>query len=194
MLHFVLLELKSVFFLFSNAVLLFSHLSTTLVMFSPELQDAVEEILPDLLQQQVTVFILADRCKSAQTHSLKDKVRQASAEPLAREHRSHLNMGSAAVYIYTSGTTGEPLSLLGCHWLTSLALKLTTSRPPPTAGLPKAAEVSHGKVWAMSSLMSVTGVKPWDVLYTSLPLYHSAGFLCFTSAIERGTLTLRNTK
>lgn len=40
----------------------------------------------------------------------------------------------------------------------------------------------------MSSLMSVTGVKPWDVLYTSLPLYHSAGFLCFTSAIERGTL------
>lgn len=92
-----------------------THLSTTLAMFSPELQDAVEEILPDLLEQQVAVFILADKCNSAETESLKDKVRQASADPIPKECRSHLNMGSTAVYIYTSGTTGEPLSLVG--WL-----------------------------------------------------------------------------
>lgn len=143
----------------------FSRCGATALVVAEELQDAVEEILPDLLEQQVAVFILADKCKSAETESLKDKVRQASADPIPKECRSHLNMGSTAVYIYTSGTTG----------------------------LPKAAEVSHGKVWAMSSLMSVTGVKPWDVLYTSLPLYHSAGFLCFTSTIEKGaTVAIRN--
>lgn len=81
-------------------------------VFFPELQDAVEEILPDLLEQQVAVFILADKCKSAETESLKDKVQQASAEPIPKERRSHLNMGSTAVYIYTSGTTGQPLSLV----------------------------------------------------------------------------------
>lgn len=70
----------------------------------------MEEILPELLEQQVTVFILADKCKSPQTESL--KVCQASAEPISKERRSHLNMASAAVYIYTSGTTGEPLSLV----------------------------------------------------------------------------------
>lgn len=114
--------------MFSNAVLQFSHLVTTLVMFSLELQDAVEEILPDLLEQQVTVFILADKCRSAQTESLKDKVRQASAEPIPREGRSHLNMGSAAVFIYTSGTTGEPLSRLGCRSPTSLVFNVVGSR------------------------------------------------------------------
>lgn len=102
-------------------------------MFSPELQDAVEEILPDLLEQQVTVFILADKCKSAQTESLKDKVRQASAEPIPREHRSHLNMASAAVYIYTSGTTGEPLALLGWHSLTAIASRSMCLAPPPSS-------------------------------------------------------------
>lgn len=42
----------------------------------------------------------------------------------------------------------------------------------------------------MSSLMSVAGAKASDVVYTSLPLYHSAGFLGFTSTIEMGMHTV----
>ncbi|XP_054475176.1 long-chain fatty acid transport protein 2-like [Anoplopoma fimbria] len=70
-----------------------------------ELQDAVEDILRDLLDQQVTVFILADRCKTADMESFTDKMRQASSEPLSKDVR--LN-SSPMLYIYTSGTTGLP--------------------------------------------------------------------------------------
>uniref|UniRef100_A0A6Q2YFM6 long-chain-fatty-acid--CoA ligase n=1 Tax=Esox lucius TaxID=8010 RepID=A0A6Q2YFM6_ESOLU len=66
---------------------------------------------------------------------------------------------SPALYIYTSGTTG----------------------------LPKAALVTHERVWAASFIQAVSGVRSDDVLYINLPLYHSAGFLVgLTGAIERG--------
>lgn len=75
----------------------------------PELQDAVEEVLPSLLEQQVTVFILADKCKNADMESFKDKMSRASCEPISKDLRSHVTLQSVAVYIYTSGTTGELL-------------------------------------------------------------------------------------
>lgn len=78
----------------------------------PELQDAVEEVLPSLLEQQVTVFILADRCRTAGVESFKDKMSQASSEPISKDLRSHLTMGCPAVLIYTSGTTGRLLQVL----------------------------------------------------------------------------------
>ncbi|XP_035520312.1 very long-chain acyl-CoA synthetase-like [Morone saxatilis] len=128
-----------------------------------ELQDAVEEVLPSLLEQQVTVFILADRCRTADVQSF--KMSQASSEPISKDLRSNVTLQSPAVYIYTSGTTG----------------------------FPKAAVVTHSKLWTFSLLLTVTGVKPEDVIYVSLPLYHSAGLLGFTGAIERGiTVALRS--
>lgn len=53
-------------------------------------------------------------------------------------------------------------------------------------GLPKAAAITHAKVQALSSLFSFIGATSRDVLYTTLPLYHSAGFLGCASAIESG--------
>lgn len=76
-------------------------------IFLSELQDAVDEVLPALLEQQVTVFILTDRCQTADVKSFKDKMSQASSEPLSKDLRSHLTLRSPAAYIYTSGTTGE---------------------------------------------------------------------------------------
>uniref|UniRef100_A0A3B4Z1K9 Long-chain-fatty-acid--CoA ligase n=1 Tax=Stegastes partitus TaxID=144197 RepID=A0A3B4Z1K9_9TELE len=130
-----------------------------------ELQDAVEEVLPSLLEQQVTVFILTDKCKLEGVQSFKDKMKQASSEPLPKELRSHLTLRSAAAYIYTSGTTG----------------------------LPKAAVVSHGKLWVYGLIMALSGVTSEDVIYNSLPLYHGAGFIGVMGAIERGvTVVLRS--
>ncbi|XP_068578647.1 long-chain fatty acid transport protein 2-like [Cebidichthys violaceus] len=74
-----------------------------------ELQDAVEEVLPSLLDEQVAVFILADRCKTADVESFKHKMSQASSEPLSKDLRSQSN---PSVYIYTSGTTGFPKAAL----------------------------------------------------------------------------------
>uniref|UniRef100_A0A3Q3WWK9 long-chain-fatty-acid--CoA ligase n=1 Tax=Mola mola TaxID=94237 RepID=A0A3Q3WWK9_MOLML len=73
--------------------------------------------------------------------------------------------GHQPVYIYTSGTTG----------------------------LPKAAEVTHAKLWYLVLLLSVSSLKSNDVIYTTLPLYHTAGFLGVISAIEMGlTVALRS--
>lgn len=55
------------------------------------------------------------------------------------------------------------------------------------AGLPKAAVVTHERVWAASFIQGVCGVTSDDVFYINLPLYHSAGFLIgMSGAIERG--------
>ncbi|XP_070827788.1 long-chain fatty acid transport protein 2-like [Chaetodon trifascialis] len=143
----------------------FSCSGATTLVAAEELQDAVEEVLPSLLEQQISVFILADRCRTADMKSFKDKMSQASSEPVSKDLRSHLTLQSPAVYIYTSGTTG----------------------------LPKAAVVTHAKLWNLSLLLSVMGVKAKDVIYISLPLYHSAGLVGFTAAIERDmTVALRN--
>lgn len=53
--------------------------------------------------------------------------------------------------------------------------------------MPKAAVVTHERVWAASFIQAVCGVTPEDVFYINLPLYHSAGFLIgMAGAIERG--------
>lgn len=55
------------------------------------------------------------------------------------------------------------------------------------AGLPKAAVVTHERVWAASFIQGVCGVTSDDIFYINLPLYHSAGFLIgMSGAIERG--------
>ncbi len=77
----------------------------SLVLF-PELQDAVEDVLPALLEQQAAVFLLADGCKTADVRSFKELMSQASTEPIPEDFRSHVTFQSPVVYIYTSGTTG----------------------------------------------------------------------------------------
>ena len=152
----------------------------------PELQDAVEEVLPSLLEEQVKVFILADRCRRADVQSFKDKMSQSSSDPISKDFKSHLTPQSPAVYIYTSGTTGKASSSgVKCwgfkHLVWTFGFSLT--------GLPKAAVVPHSKLWALAKFPSVAGLKSTDVMYDSLPLYHSAGFVGIISTIDRGTHT-----
>lgn len=57
------------------------------------------------------------------------------------------------------------------------------------AGLPKAAVLTHERVWAASFIQGVCGVTSDDIFYINLPLYHSAGFLIgMVGAIERGPI------
>ncbi|CAN9499428.1 unnamed protein product [Ophioblennius macclurei] len=131
----------------------------------PELQDAMEEILPTLKEQGIRLFILSDSCSIPDIVPLSDKISQASDEPMSPALRSNIHIGSTALYIYTSGTTG----------------------------LPKAAIVTHARVWVTSFSLHLSGVTAEDILYISLPLYHSAGFLVgLVGAIERSmTVVLR---
>lgn len=71
-----------------------------------ELKGAVVEVLPALLEQNVSVFILSDKCDTEGIETLSDKIDKASDEPVALALKSNLTIKSPAVYIYTSGTTG----------------------------------------------------------------------------------------
>ncbi|XP_040895032.1 hsFATP2a_ACSVL_like domain-containing protein [Toxotes jaculatrix] len=143
----------------------FSCCGAKVIIASPELLDAVEEVLPTLREQGISVYLLSDSCSVEGINSLSDKISQASVQPLSRDLRSNVNIRSTALYIYTSGTTG----------------------------LPKAAVVTHERVWAASFIQAACGVTSEDIFYINLPLYHSAGFLIgMTGAIERGmTIILR---
>ncbi|CAJ1056459.1 very long-chain acyl-CoA synthetase-like [Xyrichtys novacula] len=144
----------------------FSCCGAKALIAAEELQDAVEEVLPSLLEQQVTTFIMADRCRIPDVESFKDKMSKASSEPLPKDLRSHVTMRSPAGYIYTSGTTG----------------------------LPKAAVVTHTKLWMYSLFQCMSGIESSDVIYVSLPLYHSAGLIGASGSIERGTTVVLKNK
>ncbi|XP_036400133.1 very long-chain acyl-CoA synthetase-like [Megalops cyprinoides] len=143
----------------------FSCCGANVLIAAAELKDAIEEVLPTLREQNVSVYILSKDCDTLGIESLVDKIEEASDEPLSPDLRSNVTMKSAALYIYTSGTTG----------------------------LPKAAVINHERVWLASCLQTLAGVTSNDVIYIYLPLYHSAGFLMgLTGAIERGiTVALR---
>ncbi|XP_060734446.1 solute carrier family 27 member 2a [Tachysurus vachellii] len=130
-----------------------------------DLQEAVEEVLPVLKEQDVRVFQVGENCEKDGFINLSEKINAASDEQLPHSLRSRVTMKTPALYIYTSGTTG----------------------------LPKAAVINHERVWMASYLQRMSGVCSDDVIYVFLPLYHSAGFLMgLTGAIERGiTVILR---
>ncbi|XP_022048619.1 hsFATP2a_ACSVL_like domain-containing protein [Acanthochromis polyacanthus] len=143
----------------------FSCCGAKVIIASPELQGAVEEVLPTLREQGISVYLLSESCSVPGINAFSDKISQASDQPMSRDLRANIHIRSTAIYIYTSGTTG----------------------------LPKAAVVTHERVWASSFLQTACGVTTDDVVYINLPLYHSAGFLIgLIGGIERGiTIVLR---
>uniref|UniRef100_A0A4W6CH52 long-chain-fatty-acid--CoA ligase n=1 Tax=Lates calcarifer TaxID=8187 RepID=A0A4W6CH52_LATCA len=125
-----------------------------------ELKDAVEDVLPSLTEQGVTVLLMTKHCNTPGIESFSDKVDEASDAPLPMSLRSHITFKSPAVYIYTSGTTG----------------------------LPKAAVVNQNRLLIALAVLSSNGVMPNDVFYLNLPLYHTAGFIVgFIGSIETGS-------
>ncbi|XP_068579565.1 hsFATP2a_ACSVL_like domain-containing protein [Cebidichthys violaceus] len=143
----------------------FSCCGAKVIIASQELQDALEEVLPTLREQGISVYLMSETCSIQGINTLSDKISLASDQPLSRDLRANVNIRSTALYIYTSGTTG----------------------------LPKAAVVTHERVWAASFLQAVCGVTSEDIFYINLPLYHSAGFLIgIVGGMERGlTIVLR---
>ncbi|CAL8350084.1 unnamed protein product [Merluccius merluccius] len=138
----------------------------TVLVVDAGVRAAVEEVMPTLLQQGVRVFVLSDDdCASEGMESLSDKIQQESEQPVSPQLRAQVNASSPAAYFYTSGTTG----------------------------LPKASLSTEARAWMIAHSLSTAGVRPQDVVYISLPLYHASGFqIGLGGAIERGiTLVLK---
>ncbi|XP_009071831.1 PREDICTED: very long-chain acyl-CoA synthetase-like, partial [Acanthisitta chloris] len=113
------------------------------------LQVAVEEVLPELKRDGIRVYYLSSTSPTPGVEALLPSIEEASDAPLPPHHRARVTADSKALYIYTSGTTG----------------------------LPKAAVVTELKMMMVAQLARICGLRPDDVVYTTLPLYHSAGFL-----------------
>uniref|UniRef100_A0AAX7UND5 long-chain-fatty-acid--CoA ligase n=1 Tax=Astatotilapia calliptera TaxID=8154 RepID=A0AAX7UND5_ASTCA len=76
-----------------------------------ELKEAVEDVLPSLIEQGVTVLLMSKNSDTPGIQSFSDEVEKASDDPIPRSFRSHITFKSPAVYIYTSGTTGSTIIL-----------------------------------------------------------------------------------
>ncbi|XP_029284443.1 very long-chain acyl-CoA synthetase [Cottoperca gobio] len=125
-----------------------------------ELKEAVEDVLPSLIEQGVTVLLMTKHSDTPGIEGFSDKVDEASDRPLPRSLRSHITFKSPAVYIYTSGTTG----------------------------LPKAAVVNQNRLLTALPVLSSNGVMSSDVIYLYLPLCHTAGFIIgFIGSFETGS-------
>ncbi|XP_059809122.1 long-chain fatty acid transport protein 2-like [Hypanus sabinus] len=132
---------------------------------SSELWSLVEDVMPTLRSEKVMVFILDGEYTGEDVENLKDKIQAASDEPLPASLRSGVTFQSPFTYIFTSGTTG----------------------------LPKAAIINHLRAHRMVNFITSCGLCSSDVLYTTLPLYHSSGsVLGICSCINVGaTIVLR---
>ncbi|XP_074650848.1 long-chain fatty acid transport protein 2-like [Tubulanus polymorphus] len=130
-----------------------------------DLIEAVDEIRDDVLKE-ADVYILDDSDAKEGFINLKSTIDEAEETPINKSiHRNKQTFRTPFAYIYTSGTTGLPKPAI-------------ISQFRSIAGI----FVSHG-----------TDLKESDVLYSPLPLYHSAAImLALGACIDSGcTLVLR---
>lgn len=112
-----------------------------------DLLEAVEEILPSL-PEDISVWGVRDSVPQG-VISLKEKLTTASDKPVPHSHHAVSNLKAPSLYIFTSGTTG----------------------------LPKAAVITQLQSLKGSAGLWAFGCTSDDIIYITLPLYHSSGSL-----------------
>ncbi|XP_026577889.1 very long-chain acyl-CoA synthetase-like isoform X1 [Pseudonaja textilis] len=116
---------------------------------TPDFKNAIEDILPDLKDEGLKVFFLSDDSPFDGVEALLGQVKLSSDEPVPASYRANVKVTSTSVYIFTSGTTG----------------------------LPKAAIINQMKLFKISKMFIMCDINAKDIIYTPLPLYHSAALL-----------------
>ncbi|XP_026541844.1 bile acyl-CoA synthetase isoform X2 [Notechis scutatus] len=116
---------------------------------TPDFKNAIEDILPDLKDEGLQVFFLSDDSPFDGVEALLGQVKLSSDEPVPASYRASVKVTSTSVYIFTSGTTG----------------------------LPKAAIINQMKLLKISKMFIMCDINAKDIIYTPLPLYHSAALL-----------------
>ncbi|XP_042330641.1 very long-chain acyl-CoA synthetase-like isoform X2 [Sceloporus undulatus] len=126
-----------------------SSCEAKVLLTTPDFQAAIEEVLPTLKNEGVQVFYLSDESPTEGVEALLGQIKSSSHEPLPVSPRVNITAKSTSLYIFTSGTTG----------------------------LPKAALITQRKLFIVAGMFRLCGVKPKDIIYCPLPLYHSAALL-----------------
>lgn len=138
----------------------------------PTIQANIENI-KDQLDQNLDIYVA---CSSTNCENVRvspffksfDKLLSAASERLVPAYvRERINKVSISCYIYTSGTTG----------------------------LPKACNIYNMKLLGAVRLSLILGINSSDVLYVTLPMYHSSGlFLGLNIALSTGATVVLKRK
>ncbi|XP_030623276.1 long-chain fatty acid transport protein 6 isoform X1 [Chanos chanos] len=143
----------------------FNCCNAKILVVGADLLETLDDILPSLQKDNISVWALKKDCSYPGVHSLLDKMENTLSQPIPAQRRAATSLKTPTLYIFTSGTTG----------------------------LPKAAVITH-----LQSLKAAAGFWAYggtedDVIYTPLPLYHSAASLIgIGGTIEMGaTLVLK---
>ncbi|XP_017196515.3 long-chain fatty acid transport protein 6 isoform X2 [Oryctolagus cuniculus] len=119
----------------------------TALVVGADLLGTLEEILPSL-PKDISIWGMKDSVPQG-VISLQEKLSMSSDEPVPRSYHVATSLKSTCLYIFTSGTTG----------------------------LPKAAVISQLQALKGSSGLWAFGCTADDIVYITLPLYHSSGSL-----------------
>ncbi|XP_062840696.1 long-chain fatty acid transport protein 2 [Anolis carolinensis] len=143
-----------------------SSCDAKVLLTTPDFREVIEDVLPILKNEGVQVFYLSDASPTPGVEALLGRMKSSSTDPMPVSSRANITPNSISLYIFTSGTTG----------------------------LPKAAPITQRKLLIAAGMFGVCGVKPQDIIYTPLPLYHSAALLIGVGGcLEVGaTLVLRS--
>ncbi|XP_054848486.1 long-chain fatty acid transport protein 5 [Eublepharis macularius] len=120
-----------------------------ILLTTPDFKTTIEDVLPSLRKEGIRVFYLSDNSPTEGVEALLGQIKSSSTDPVPISFRASITSKSTSVYIFTSGTTG----------------------------LPKAAIINQSRLLRVASVFSFCGVSSKDIIYTPLPLYHSAGLL-----------------
>uniref|UniRef100_A0AAY4B4F9 long-chain-fatty-acid--CoA ligase n=2 Tax=Denticeps clupeoides TaxID=299321 RepID=A0AAY4B4F9_9TELE len=127
----------------------FSCCGARTLVVGADLLDTLQDILPNLQEDNISVWAMKEKTPYPGVHTLLDKMEQASDKAVPAELRAATSLRAPTLYIFTSGTTG----------------------------LPKAAVITHLQALKAAAGFWAYGGTKDDVIYTPLPLYHSAASL-----------------
>ncbi|XP_029138817.1 very long-chain acyl-CoA synthetase isoform X2 [Protobothrops mucrosquamatus] len=77
-----------------------------ILLTTPDLKDAIEDVLPTLNDEGIRVFYLSDDSPTEGVEALLKRIKLSSAESVPFSLRAHVTPKSTCLYIFTSGTTG----------------------------------------------------------------------------------------
>ncbi|KAL9988545.1 hypothetical protein ACROYT_G003002 [Oculina patagonica] len=116
------------------------------IIFGSDLSDAVRDIRSRIPEDIQLYYFGTSPCSEASASSLIKELQRSPLSPPATDHAK--SNSDVLLYIYTSGTTGYP----------------------------KAAIITHNRFCGMGLFLAyMFSISPDDILYCSLPLYHSIG-------------------
>ncbi|XP_063820324.1 long-chain fatty acid transport protein 6 isoform X2 [Pseudophryne corroboree] len=127
----------------------FHSCGAKILIVGADMLESLEEILPSLQEDSIAVWAMAKETTLPGVNTIIDKLETVSDEPVPLHLRFVSSTNAATLFIFTSGTTG----------------------------LPKAAVISQLQALRGAAGIWAFGGKTDDVLYVTLPLYHSAASL-----------------